>query len=269
MSTKIIAEIGWNHLGNLKLAEKFIKSAKLNGADFCKFQTWSVNNLKSGPWDLDGRRKIYQKAELSFDDHYELKNLCKKYNIDFLTSIFNLNDIDFLHKLQKKFIKIPSHEIYNIDLIKECLKKFQTVFISAGAAKWNEINKITKLKNFKKSAILMHCVSSYPCNYENLNFPKFDKLKQFNNKVGYSGHHHSIDDAILAISMGAVIVEKHFTINQKLKGRDNKFAITPKMLNQLCTYRDNYKKMMIGRGLDVQKSEMDIYKNYRGRWSKT
>ena len=61
MIPKIIAEIGWNHLGNMNLAEKFIKSAKLNGADFCKFQTWSVKSLKPGPWDLDGRRKIYEK----------------------------------------------------------------------------------------------------------------------------------------------------------------------------------------------------------------
>ena len=84
---KIIAEIGWNHMGNIHLAEKMIKAAAKAGADFCKFQTWSVDNLKKGPWDKDGRRKIYEKAQLSFADHIKLKNMlklqCKLFYITF------------------------------------------------------------------------------------------------------------------------------------------------------------------------------------------
>ena len=105
MKTNIIAEIGWNHLGNIKLAEKFIKSAANHGADYCKFQTWSVKNLKNGAWDQDGRRKIYEKAQLTEKDHYKLKNLCKKYNVKFLTSVFNIKDIPFLKKLNRDCIK--------------------------------------------------------------------------------------------------------------------------------------------------------------------
>ena len=114
----------------------------------------------------------------------------------------------------------------------------------------------------------MHCVSAYPCEFKNLNFPKMEKLKKFTKNIGYSGHHSSIDDGILAISKGAIIIEKHFTINPKLKGRDNKFAITIPMLKQLVNYRDNYFSMMKFKGLNIQACEMDIYKNYRGRWSK-
>ena len=74
---KIIAEIGWNHMGNMTLAKKMIFHAKKSGADICKFQTWSEKNLKPGPWDQDGRRKIYKKAELTLEKHIVLKKYCK------------------------------------------------------------------------------------------------------------------------------------------------------------------------------------------------
>ena len=114
----------------------------------------------------------------------------------------------------------------------------------------------------------MHCVSSYPLDAKNVNFPKFHELKKINKYVGYSGHFSEIDDAILAISLGASFVEKHFTINKKLPGRDNKFAILPVDLKKICNYRDNFYFMNINKGKNVQKCEMDIFKHYRGRWSK-
>ena len=84
----IIAEIGWNHMGNMKLAEKMIIAAKKAGADFCKFQTWRVKNLVNGSWDKDGRKNIYIKAELDDKKHYILKQICKKYKIGFFKSVF-------------------------------------------------------------------------------------------------------------------------------------------------------------------------------------
>ena len=268
MKTKLIAEIGWNHLGNIKLAEKFIKAASENGADFCKFQTWSVKNLKAGAWDDDGRRKIYEKAQLSEKDHFKLKKICKKYRVKFLTSVFNINDIPFLKKLNRDCIKIPSHEVYNLKLINEAIKNFNVVLVSAGAAKWSEIIKITKLKNYKKKVILMHCVSSYPLDIKNINFPKFHELKKISKSVGYSGHFNGIEDAILAVSLGASYIEKHFTINRKLPGRDNKFAILPSQLNQINEYKNKCDFMNIDQGKNLQKCELDIFNNYRGRWSK-
>ena len=79
--TLLIAEIGWNHLGDMSLAEKMIKSASNNGADICKFQSWDVNDLKEGSWDNDGRREIYKKAGLSIDDHVHLKKVCDDNNV--------------------------------------------------------------------------------------------------------------------------------------------------------------------------------------------
>lgn len=265
---KLIAEIGWNHLGNISLAEKMIRAAKLNGADYCKFQTWSVKNLKKGPWDSDGRKEIYKKAELTQESHIKLLKICKKYKMQFLTSVFNTKDVIFLKKINSKIIKIPSHEIYNLKLIKECLLNFDKVLISTGASLWSEILRLKKLKYFQKKATLMHCVSSYPLEDKCVNLKRIDDLKKITSNIGYSGHANHIHDGILAITMGAKYVEKHFTINQSLPGRDNKNAILPSDFKIMSEFRDKIHAMLLYKGKNLQKCEKDIYSNYRGRWSK-
>ena len=264
---KIIAEVGWNHIGDMELAKIMIDAASEAGADFCKFQTWSVKNLKPGPWDNDGRREIYQKAELTYENHIELKKHCDKKKIKFLTSIFNINDLDFLKKLIPDMIKIGSPEAYNLDLIDQCLKSFNKVIVSTGATTWDEINQYKKLSNIDK-LILLHCVSAYPCKPENINIPRMKKLREISSCVGYSGHYDGIDDAIIAICNNAEFIEKHFTLDKSLPGRDNKFALVPSQLKLLCEFRDNFVKMNEFKGLDFQNIEKDIISDVRGRWKK-
>jgi len=266
--TKLIAEIGWNHFGNIKLAKRMIHAAKNSGADIVKLQTWSVKNLKKGPWDKDGRKEIYKKAELNEEDYIHLNNFSKKIGIELMTSIFNVKDFEIIKKCNFKKIKIPSHEIHNLKLIKFCIKNFKEVLISTGAAKWSEIKKITKIKSFKKKVSLMHCVSSYPLVHKFVNMHKFIKLKKLTKKIGYSGHLPQIDDAIFALCLGANYIEKHFTTNNNLPGRDNKFALVEKSFSKLSVFRDNIHLMKKNRGLNVQKCELEIFKKYRGRWGK-
>lgn len=264
---KIIAEIGWNHMGDMDLASKMIETASKSGADVCKFQTWSEKNLKPGPWDEDGRREIYKKAELDEQKHVFLKKVCEDNNVEFLTSIFNIKDLDLIKNLNLNEIKIPSHEVNNIELMKVSEKLFNKLLISTGAAKWDEIKKIfNEIENEK--IVPMHCVSSYPCDVEKINMKRLIALKKFSKSVGYSGHLSGIEDSILAISYGATYIEKHFTIDNDLPGRDNKFAILPENLKSLVNFRDKYYEMNRDLGLDLQDCEMDTFKNYRGRWSK-
>jgi len=264
---KIIAEIGWNHMGNMELAKKMISSAAENGADICKFQTWSEKKLKKGPWDDDGRREIYKNAELSEKDHIDLMTECEKSNVEFLTSVFDSGSLSMLKNIGIKNIKIPSHEIYNTDLILSACESFDKIFISTGAANWNEIINIkNKIPNDK--VIFMHCVSSYPCSSDIINMPKLLKLKEEFGNIGYSGHLQGVEDAFAAICLGAKLIEKHFTIDNSLPGRDNEYAILPANLKKISDFRNIYEKMMINHGLDLQKSEKDIFNNYRGRWSK-
>lgn len=269
---KLIAEIGWNHMGNIVLAKRMINAAAKSGADICKFQTWRVKNLRAGPWDEDGRREIYNKAQLKEKDYKILLKECKKNKVEFLTSVFNSSDIKFIKKLKLNSVKIPSHEIYNLNLINLAIKNFKTIYISLGAAKEIEIKKIFKIinqkKNIKKNIFLMHCVSSYPLHDENVNLPKLEFINKFTSKIGYSGHTTGIFDAIAAIVKGAKIVEKHFTINNSLPGRDNLNAILPGKFLELKKFRDSFEKMSINRGYGLQNCEKDIFKNYRGRWSR-
>ena len=115
---------------------------------------------------------------------------------------------------------------------------------------------------------MMHCVSSYPCEIKNVNLPRIKALQNISNSIGYSGHYFGIEDAIGAIASGCTYIEKHFTINRKLPGRDNKFALLPDDLKKIAQFRSSYQLMNIDKGLDLQKCEMSTYKDYRGRWSK-
>lgn len=114
METQIIAEIGWNHMGDMNLAKKMINLASESGCKFAKFQTWSVDRLKKGSWDFDGRRQIYENAELTIEQHILLKNYCKSKGIAFLSSAFSLKDAELLKEIGCKEIKIPSFECTNI-----------------------------------------------------------------------------------------------------------------------------------------------------------
>ena len=265
--TYLIAEIGWNFLGNLKLAKKMIDAAKRSGADFVKFQIWNPDNLKKGAWDDDGRRKIYNKAFLNKKKFQILFNYSKKKKIKCFASIFADSELNDYLSVTNQMIKIPSHEAYNLNLIKKCIKKFKLVLISCGCLKLKELKKLLKLAKFQ-NVILMHCVSSYPLESKNCNFKKLDYLKKFTNKVGYSGHFKGINDALFAIEKKVIIIEKHFTINNSLPGRDNKFALLPKDFVFLSNYLKNKNEFQIDKGLGLQKCERDIFRNYRGRWQK-
>jgi sialic acid synthase SpsE len=265
--TKIIAEIGWNHMGDMNLAKKMIAMAASSGADIVKFQTWKVKNLKSGPWDNDGRRQIYEKAELTDENHYELYNEAKNCGVNFMTSVFDINEVEFIASISNGMIKIPSPEATNHGLISKVSKKFKQVLVSVGATNSSEIKKLTQYSKFTDLTIL-HCVSAYPCNPDKINLPRIQILKTIHDKIGYSGHLNGIDDAIAAISLDLRYIEKHFTIDNSLPGRDNKFAILPEDLKILSSYRDNYKLMSISHGLDSQVEEKEVAEIYRGRWSK-
>ena len=270
--TILVAEIGWNFLGNIDLAKKMIVSAKKSGADAVKFQIWNPKFLKKGKWDKDGRRKIYEKAQLTKKKYLELKKFSRKNSIRCFSSVFNIDGLKLVKSSNDTWIKIPSHEAYNFDLIKDALNNFKKVIISAGCLKKKEliklINLINSKKNYKMKTTLLHCVSSYPLLAENCNFFKFDYLKSKFHNVGYSGHFDGIEDAIYALFNGATLIEKHFTTNKRLPGRDNKFALNYDDFKKLNDYRIKYEKFIISRGVDLQKCEKDIFKNYRGRWSK-
>lgn len=263
---KIIAEIGWNHLGDMSLAKDFIKAAKKNGADFAKFQTWSTSRLKNGSWDEDGRRQIYEKAELSKENHIELINFCNTEKIEFLSSVFSIQDAQLLIDLGCDKVKIPSFESRNHELIKFCNQNFETIIMSTGTSEIEEIKESVSLINHA-DLYLMHCVSIYPQDYNQANLPKMKKLMNICEKVGLSDHIEGVESAKIAIGEGAVIIEKHFTINKDLPGRDNKFSILPEQLKDLSNFIKSRESMMIDQGTGYNINEKDSRLNYTGRFN--
>lgn len=265
---KIIAEIGWNHCGDMGLAKQMITAAAENGAAYAKFQTWSVDRLASGPWDTDGRREIYVNAELTKDRHIELINHCKSVNIEFLSSVFSIPDARLLVDLGVRSVKIPSFESRNIELIKYCDDMFDTIYMSTGTSTFYEIAESLRHCAYIDKWTVLHCVSSYPCLPENANIQRM--LYLHNNlwcDVGYSDHVEGVDSAKVAVARGACVIEKHFTIDKNLPGRDNKFAILPGELKDLSNFIQLYERMMINHGPDYQTCEQESRDIYASRFN--
>ena len=271
MKARLIAEIGWNHLGDMGLACHMIDAAARSGADIVKFQTWSVSRLTSGSWDHDGRRKLYGDAELSDDDHVMLKAHCESAGVGFLTACFSAHDVSRIASLCDS-VKVPSPEIANIDLLEAVARTFSdTIYLSTGASTLDEVRRaVDILSTSRAKLVLMHCVSAYPCPIADANIARMGLLADtFGLPTGYSGHCHGISDALAALARGAVVVEKHFTVSRELPGRDNAFAIIPDELAMLANFARDV-DTLLGSQDDVDVSRMRDCElqamQYRGRW---
>ena len=264
--TKLIAEIGWNHMGDMPLAKEMISAAKENGADCAKFQTWSVSRLKSGSWDNDGRTEIYKKSELSLEDHLELQSYCSEVDIEFLSSVFSVEDAKLLRQVISNCVKIPSAESRNDKLLDYCFENFEHVYLSTGTSSWDEIRVRVNLPYRVDKVTLLHCVSSYPCTWNNSNINRIKHLKRLVSKVGFSDHSPDIVPSVLALTYGIDVIEKHFTIDNKLPGRDNENSILPSDLKKLKYFIDASKSILSLNEPSFQKCELDVRENYTGRF---
>ncbi len=254
-------------MGDLSIAEKMIQEASKAGANFAKFQTWAVSRLKNGSWDTDGRREIYKSAELSIQKHKDLIKICNQNSINFFSSAFSVEDAKLLKNLGIENVKIPSFEIVNKPLLNFCYNNFNTIYISTGASTWEEVMELKNIFNDLNKIIIMHCVSAYPCLPSLINLPKINNLKNEFPNVGFSDHTQGIEISKIALSYEVAAIEKHFTIDHELPGRDNKFAILPYELKNLIDFNSLSKISKTHLGLDYQESELDSRNNYRGRFN--
>jgi len=269
---KLIAEIGWNHMGDMALAEKMIIAAKKSGATHAKFQNWKVSKLKEGPWDNDGRREIYEKAELSNQKTQQILEICTNNKINFLTSIFDIDEAEFVSSINNSSVKIPSPELRNDELILKCSELFDEIIISSGASSLNEVKKsinLIKNKNSKCKITLLHCVSLYPCKDENVRLQRINCLKKIHHTIGISDHTPDSLSSILSLSYGISAIEKHFTIDNELPGRDNKFALLPDEFKKINVAIERF-NLMNSQTLNNETfldQEREIRELYSGRWS--
>jgi N,N'-diacetyllegionaminate synthase len=267
MNTEVIAEIGWNFLGDLKLASRMIVEAKKAGADTAKFQLWNPKTLKSGSWDLDGRRQIYEKAALSDESVVFLIEQCEELSLKSLFSVFTINDAQRLATLNIESVKLPSHESYNIDLHEFCAGEFTSIYASMGACSEEEFTAVADIYSSYRGYVCgMHCVSSYPLDVAKSNLCRLTWIKEAFDHVGYSDHTKSTVVPALAVAQGASVIEKHFTVSNSLPGRDNQFALEPEGFQLMVENIRLAEQALEFHGRGFQECEKDTVDNYRGRW---
>ena len=256
--TYIIAEAGVNHNGDITVAKEMILEAKKAGADAVKFQTFVTEKLvsKQAP-KADYQMKItsqeetqYQmlkKLELSFDDFIELSEYANKLDIDFLSTPFDDESIDFLSQLVMPFWKIPSGEITNKPYLMKIANTKKPIILSTGMSTMEEIEMALEVFHdyHRENIILLHCNTEYPTPYNDVNLNAMVTMKEkFNVKVGYSDHTEGIAVPIAAVALGAAVIEKHFTLDKTLPGPDHKASLEPQELTQMVTTIRNIEKAM-------------------------
>lgn len=220
----IIAEIGSNFNQSLTLAKKLIISAKNSGADAVKFQLFNSNKLYPNNKKM---KNIFKKIELKKKWIKILYEFSKKNKIDFFLSVFDTSNLKFIEKFNFKFYKIASSEVTNFKLLKSISKTNKIFILSTGMCDLGDVVKAVSI--LKKNIILMQCHSVYPLPTKdaNLNVLKTFKKRFKNVVLGFSDHTMSNIPAITSVSLGALVFEKHFTLNKKFKGPDHFYAYNP------------------------------------------
>ena len=268
MKIYIIAEIGINHNGDIKLAKEMISSAKKCGADAVKFQKRDINLVYSketlgqkrdSPW---GKTQMDQKLGLEFSEkeYDEINNYCKTTNIEWFASAWDLNSLHFLKKYNFKFNKIASAMIIDKNFLTEVAKEKKHTFISTGMCTFDDIDQAVHIfKSSNCSFELMHCISAYPFENKHANLKMINLLKnKYQCNVGYSGHEKSgLAISYAAAAHGITSLERHFTLDRTLYGSDQAASLTPEGFSRLVGGIRAIEEALIE---DPEKKVLDIEK---------
>lgn len=269
----IIAEAGVNHNGNIKLAKKLIDKAKEAGVDAIKFQTFKTEDIvtkqasqaKYQAKNIGKKESQYEmlkRLELSEKDFIELKKYCDGKKIIFLSTPHTEQAIDFLDALVPAY-KVGSGDLTNLPFLEKMARKNKPIILSTGMAILAEIKEAVKvIKNQNNNKIIiLHCTTNYPCPLEEVNLRAMETIKkEFNLLTGYSDHTKGINVSLVAVGLGACLIEKHFTLDKNLPGPDHKASLEPAELKKLVEEIRNIEKAM-GNGIKKpNKSEEEIKK---------
>jgi N,N'-diacetyllegionaminate synthase len=273
--TLIIAEIGVNHNGNIKIAEKLIFAAKKAGADYAKFQMYipeeiaAVNSVKAKYQDKHVGKKISQlemlkKYSFNYSEFRYLYKYCKKIKIKFLASVFDCKSLKILSKFKIDFIKLPSSEIDNFFLLEDLSKNNSNIIFSTGMSHQKEINNAYKIlsKNKKRIVTPMYCVSSYPTQLSEIDFYKLIQLKKKYKTFGFSDHTKTNETAIISTYLGATIIEKHLTLNKKMRGPDHTSSLDPKQFKNFVDTIKNVDLLKLKNKTELEMKNKKFVRKY-------
>ena len=259
----IVAEGGINHNGSISIAKKIILEAVNAGADAIKFQTFKAADLTS---TKSKYYNIFKRLEFGADEFGELSDYAKSMKIIFLSTPFSDDAVDLLSSINVPAFKIASGDLTNIPLIKYAASKMKPMIISTGMATMKDTELAVKAIKSKgnNKIILLHSVSSYPPPLNEANLLSIKEIsKKFSYPVGYSDNGEDMIVPLIAVACGAKIIEKHFTINKKLKGPDQKLSANPIQFKNLIKEIRLVEKMLGDGQKRCQASELDSRINAR------
>ncbi|WP_448105353.1 N-acetylneuraminate synthase [Pedobacter panaciterrae] len=273
-SVIIIAEAGVNHNGSLENAFRLVDAAVDAGVDYVKFQTFKASNLvsikaKKAEYQIENTKnstesqlQMLQKLELSEDDHEKIIAYCNSKNIKFFSTAFDLDSLEYLSKIGMDMVKIPSGEITNLPYLRRAGNLFKKVIISTGMATLGEIEDavavFVKVGITKKDITILHCNTEYPTPMKDVNLLAMLHIgKEFKTSIGYSDHTLGIEVPIAAVALGAVMIEKHFTLDKSMEGPDHRASLEPAELKAMSLAIRNIELAISGSGLkEPSESEM-------------
>ena len=248
----VVAEIGFNHNGDVELAKRMIESAAENGADAVKLQTFLAGEMISRTLlandpDHPGNEipiyEFFQRYELSRDDYKTLLAYAKTLNIPLFSTPFDDASLDMLVELGVPALKISSPDLTYTPFLERVAETGLPVVLSTGMGSEEEIFRALQALRKAKSVVLLHCVSNYPSRYEEMNLACLEGLRQrFKLPVGLSDHTLDNLSAVVAASLGAVMIEKHYTLDRKMHGVDQSISMQPedkqKCLKNISTVKN-------------------------------
>jgi N,N'-diacetyllegionaminate synthase len=245
----IIAEAGVNHNGDIELAKKLIDKAVEAGVDIVKFQTFKAESLvtidaqmaeyqKENTQKNQSQFELLKKLELTEEDFKTLQAYCNTKGIKFFSTGFDLESLEFLKTLKMGLWKAPSGEITNRPYLEFLGRQNEHVILSTGMAYMSEIQEAIDVltgAGLKKELItILHCNTDYPTPFHDVNLRAMLTIKNdLNVNVGYSDHTDGIEVSVAAVALGAMVIEKHFTLDKKMDGPDHKASLNPEELKLL------------------------------------
>ena len=281
----VIAEAGVNHNGDLNKAIEMIEVAAHAGADAIKFQTFKAENLvslhaKTAQYQKDNaghdnQYKMLKSLELSYKDYQSLIQKTTECNIEFMSTPFEEESLDFLIGLGMKKIKVASGEITNFPFLKYMATKNLPIILSTGMSSLEEIQEAIAIirdermncgfhEPLQSILTILHCTSNYPCPIKDANLKAITTIKEnFHLPIGYSDHTVSLDIALVCMGLGMSVYEKHFTLDKNLPGPDHKASLDPQELKEVIS-KIRMAELSLGNGEKrATPEELDVRKLVR------
>jgi len=270
--TYVVAEIGINHNGNLDIAKELILAAKDADVDAVKFQKRTPEvcvpkeqqtQMRETPWGYIPYLEYRYKVEFGEKEYKEIDQLCKQVGIDWFVSVWDPDSVDFMEQFSPVCYKLPSASLTDDELLMKVRKTGRPMILSTGMSTLDQIDHAVELVG-QEDLLITHATSAYPCDPKELNLKMVQTLRdKFSCPIGYSGHEVGLVTSVVAVAMGACLVERHFTLDRAMWGNDQAASVEPVGFERLVKYI-RVTEDALGDGVKkVYDSEMSSLKKLR------